>query len=267
MNEDFALRLREAREARGLSRKELAKKAGVPLPVVKNLEEGRWSALPEAVYLRWFMERLARVLEIPLEEWRPLVESLEPRVDLSSVVVKKATPQGGWGWWQGLALFFFLVVLLGAFLWFGVGTYISPQKVSLYRNGNGHEVSEASPSKIGNFHMLSPPGMGVVPGKGVGEGRDAEAALVELHYLEIKARGECWVWMRLEDGAVRDFILRPGEKYRVSFTRKVEVRLGNSGAVDLLLDGRDLGFEGEEGKPEDLRVTPLGIEVGAGETG
>lgn len=267
MNEGFALRLREAREAKGLSRKELAQRAKVPLPVVKCLEEGRWSDLPEAVYVRWFVERLAQELDIPWEEWGPIVEGLAPRVDLSSVVIKKATPQEGWGWWQGFALFAFLVVLLGAFLWFGVGTYLGTSQKGLPRlKENGHRVQAPQEGEKGlaisqRLRRLVPPGMGVVSDEGRGEGTEAEAALVELHTLEIKAAGKCWVWMKLEDGAVRDFILRPGERYRISFTRKVEVRLGNPGAVALLLDGKDLGFEGKEGKPEDLKVTPSGIEV------
>jgi cytoskeletal protein RodZ len=51
MYESFSRAMREARESMGISREELARRARVPLLVVRNLEEGRWSELPEEVYL------------------------------------------------------------------------------------------------------------------------------------------------------------------------------------------------------------------------
>jgi len=261
VNESFARRLREAREARGLSRRELAREARVPVSVVKNLEEGNWSALPEDVYLRWFMERLAQVLDIPPGEWCPLVDGLEPRVDLSSVEVKRIAPYEGWGRWHAVALCLFLMVLVGAFLWFGVGTYLTPRKLGLSETRRVARTKASEKGKETTESKILPLGIGVASSRLAREGGEAEAALVKIHRLELRAKDLCWVKMVLEGGAVRDFILRPGERYRVSFTRAVKMRLGNSGAVEMILDGEPLEFPGEGGAPKDVRVTPSGVEL------
>ncbi len=259
MYESFSRHLKEAREARGLSRRELARMARVPLLVVRNLEEGRWSDLPEAVYLRWFIERLAKVLDIPPSVWHPLIDELTPRVDLSSVALKTARPSKPWGWIRGLVLVLSLLVI-GGFAWLmmkgvflkGSGGFREEVKeLVLFARGSREKVA----SKVRNLSSVTQ-----------SESGEAEAAFMEIHHLEIRAKGSCWVRMWLCNATTKDFVLKPGEKYLASFTKELKLKLGNPGAVVLIVDGKPFSFKRNLGLPKVLKVTPSGVvELSKGE--
>lgn len=262
-DEALSTAFREAREALGLSQQELAKKAGVPYQVVKNLEEGLWEELPEPVYMRSFVERMADVLQLPPETWKR--EGIfQTRVDISSVVVAKVASPEFKGWRLPLLFCFLGLVIVGALVWRGW---------DVYRQGS-HVKAPVSVAKAPSPVHRAPSHVAVrkrapspAPNKGVvsslmeeGEPDQVMAAGVEFHQLEIRARERCWVWMKLGDGSIKDLILKPQERFRVSFSNHVEMRVGNSGALTLFVDGRPLPFQGEEGQPKSFQVTPEGIE-------
>jgi len=262
-SEALSTAFREAREALGLSQRELAKKAGVPYQVVRNLEEGIWEELPEPVYMRRFMERMAEVLQLPPETWKG-GGIFQTRVDISSVVVgkvKKERPHTR----RFIPLFLLVaLVIVGALIWKGWDVYRQGSQVKAPAPvAKAPSPVHRAPSPVVVRKKLPSP----VPKKGVvsslmekEEPDQAMAAQVEFHQLEIRARERCWVWMKLGDGSIKDFILKPQERFRVSFSNNVEMRVGNAGALTLLVDGRSLPFQAEEGQPKSFRVTPEGIE-------
>ncbi len=256
---------REAREALGLSQRELAKKAGVPYQVVRNLEGGLWEELPEPVYMRCFMERMADVLQLSPKTWKS-EDLFQTRVDLSSVVVAKVASPEFKGWRLSLLFCFLALFVVGAIIWRGW---------EVYRQGSRGKAPVTVAKALSPVHRMpspvvvrkkAPPPISqkeAVPSPSLIEKEEpdqAMAAQVEFHQLEIRARERCWVWMRLGDGSIKDFILKPQERFRVSFFGSVEMRVGNSGALTLSVDGRPLPFQAKEGQPKNFRVTPEGIE-------
>ncbi len=256
MYESFSRHLQEAREAKGLSRRELARMARVPLLVVRNLEEGRWSELPEAVYLRWFIERLAKVLDIPPSVWHPLIDELTPRVDLSSVMVRKAGSLGAWSWRRSFALILSIMVVLGGLLWVAMENGVFHKNVAEgLEKGVGRLSSIARREKTRVVSKVT-----AITSVAKSDTKEAQAALVEIHHLNIRATAPCWVRMELENGSIRDFILRTGESYGVSFTKAVEVKVGNPGGVEIMVDGKTYPLKGDLARPKILRVSPEGVE-------
>ncbi len=256
MYETFSRNLREARETRGLTREELARMARVPLLVVKNLEECRWSELPEAVYLRWFVERLAKALDIPPSVWHPLVDELAPRVDLSAVTVRKAGSLGTWSWRRSFALILSVIVVLGGLLWVAMENGIFQRNVAGSLEKRMGRIS--SIARRERTRVVSK--VTAITSVTKSETKEAEAALVEIHHLKLRATAPCWVRMELENGSIRDFILRSGESYGVSFTKAVEVKVGNPGAVEIMVDGKTYPFKGDLGRPKTLRISPEGVK-------
>ncbi len=248
---DVAAQIKGARESQGLSREALAEKARVPLSVVRNLEDGVWEELPEAVYMRHFLERISQVLQLPPEIMRE--GAFESHIDLSSVVVGKVREEGI----KPKVLLLFVVLLMltiGGFSvwkgWKSLGQHPGPRASSTASLGKSHAVGEGIP----------PPASKEGPSTSIIEREEpdkAMAAQVEFHKLEIRARERCWVWMKLEDGSVRDFILKPHESYRITFRKGVQLRVGNAGAVAIVVDKKMLPFKAEEGQPKTLYVTPL----------
>ncbi len=256
MYEAFSQILKEAREARGLSQKELARLARVPLMVVRNLEEGEWSKLPEEVYLRWFVERLARILDIPPFQWHPVVEGLKPRVDLSSVAVRKVEDGEGWGWKRSLGLVLIILVVLGGLLWLGM----EGREFGKWGRFFPHLSGKVAIEDAGSVKARVSSRVSVLSSVAKPEAKEAEAALVRVHLLVLRAKAPCWVRMKLEGGSIRDFILKPGERYTVPFTKALEMKLGNPGGVEILLDKKPLSLGNSLGTPKRLKVTPYGLE-------
>jgi cytoskeleton protein RodZ len=70
--------------------------------------------------------------------------------------------------------------------------------------------------------------------------------------LIIIALAECWVHSNADNTDTRQFSLRKGDTFALTFSRKLMLKLGNAGGVRLRLDGRDLDPPGEAGQVKTL---------------
>ena len=70
--------------------------------------------------------------------------------------------------------------------------------------------------------------------------------------LVIIALAECWVHSTADNMDTRQFSLRKGDTFVLTFSKKLVLRLGNAGGVKIRLDGRDLGPPGEVGQVKTL---------------
>jgi cytoskeleton protein RodZ len=62
----FGQRLREAREAKGLSRGDVAQRLRLPLRLIARLEDDDYAGMDEGVYLRGYLSSYARLVEVPV---------------------------------------------------------------------------------------------------------------------------------------------------------------------------------------------------------
>jgi len=62
-------RLKEAREAAGLARQDVAARLHMPIHVVAALEEGRWEVIGAGVFVRGQLRSYARLVGIDVEPW------------------------------------------------------------------------------------------------------------------------------------------------------------------------------------------------------
>ena len=70
--------------------------------------------------------------------------------------------------------------------------------------------------------------------------------------LIIIALAECWVHSSADDTDIRQFSLRKGDTFALTFNRKLVLKLGNAGGVRLRLDGQDLETPGAMGQVKTL---------------
>ena len=80
----------------------------------------------------------------------------------------------------------------------------------------------------------------------------AAATQENQHNLVIMALAECWVHSTADNTETRQFALRKGDTFALTFSKKLTLRLGNAGGVKIRLDGRDLGPPGEAGQVKTL---------------
>lgn len=83
-----------------------------------------------------------------------------------------------------------------------------------------------------------------------------KTAVPEQHKLIITALEECWVHSNADKTDTRQFSLRKGDTFALTFTNSLELKLGNAGGVRLRYDGNDLPAPGTSGQVKTLLFPP-----------
>ncbi len=103
-------RLRAAREAKGLSREEMARRMRVSPSVIQDIENDQWQRLGAAVYVRGHLTSYARSLDVPTIVVRHALRDIEGPVPLALTVA--AVPSSAWRRYAAGATYVVLTLLL-----------------------------------------------------------------------------------------------------------------------------------------------------------
>lgn len=74
--------------------------------------------------------------------------------------------------------------------------------------------------------------------------------------LIITAIEECWVHSNADKSDTRQFSLRKGDTFALTFAKSLELKLGNAGGVRLRYNGEDLPPPGQSGQVKVLKFPP-----------
>lgn len=86
--------------------------------------------------------------------------------------------------------------------------------------------------------------------------QDVPLAAASQYKLVLTATNECWIEAGGEGIEHRALYLRPGQKFVLNFPKELTLKLGNSGGVSLMLNGRAVPFDGAEGKVMTFHFAP-----------
>lgn len=78
----------------------------------------------------------------------------------------------------------------------------------------------------------------------------------DQHKLIIVATEECWVHSSADKTDTRQFSLRKGDTFALTFAKSLDLKLGNAGGVRLRYDGRDLPPPGASGQVKTISFPP-----------
>ena len=76
------------------------------------------------------------------------------------------------------------------------------------------------------------------------------------HKLIITATEECWIHSSADKTDTRQFSLRKGDTFALTFSKSLELKLGNAGGVRLRYDGEELPPAGQSGQVRNLTFPP-----------
>ena len=79
---------------------------------------------------------------------------------------------------------------------------------------------------------------------------------VGAHKLIITATEECWVHSSADKTDTRQFSLHKGDTFALTFSKSLELKLGNAGGVRLRYDGEELPPAGQSGQVRNLVFPP-----------
>jgi cytoskeleton protein RodZ len=270
--------LKNQRESKKISLREVAKNTRVREHVLRAIEEDQYHLLPPATYVKGFLLAYAKYLKLDPNDvllryenvlkggpvTRPSTQPPRPKQEVPPAPSSKD---------KGKALritkqtWVVVGVIVASFIVF---YFFSPFASKLPTEPiPGKPVERKSPtvpSPPGTAPSRAPEGKSVVPEKKPPTPSGPVTATASVQEkkpiaLQLKAIEETWLSLQADDQPGKEMILKPGEGVTVQATGRILMKLGNAGGLDLVLNGKPLGKPGRSGEVLTLIVTPQGVEV------
>jgi cytoskeletal protein RodZ len=254
--------LKNQRESKKISLREVAKNTRVREYILKAIEEDRYDLLPAPTYVKGFLLAYSKYLNLDRHDillryesilkGKPVKQELVKREPVKPEPVKgepappppapSPSPKKKTSW-NAKQTWVVGGVIIASFVFF---YFFSPY--------SSKPLIEPVPEKpiIGE---KSP----VAPSPPVAT---AHSVLEKKPFsLQLKAVEETWVNFQADNQSEEDMILKPGEGISIQASNKIRIIIGNAGGLDLILSGKPLDKFGKSGEVVTLTITPQGVEV------
>jgi cytoskeletal protein RodZ len=247
--------LKEKREAKNYSLKEVAKNTRVREHILSAIEEDRNDLLPASTYLKGFLSAYAKYLGLDPQEVilryemtlkkepsAPAQEVL-PSPNISSPKIP-TFPRIHWNkrvlYWVG-GIFVVLLIIASFFL---------------FRNPSHQAVPTVSENP--KVESNTPSSTEVPPQESASSFSTKET---KPFLLEMRAVEKTWVSLRVDGQPEKEIMFHPGEGATYQAMEQIRMVIGNAGGFDLTLNGKPLERFGKSGEVITLIFTPRGVET------
>jgi cytoskeleton protein RodZ len=252
----LGIRLRELREAKGVSLDDIARSTRVGRGHLEALESDSWGELPSPVFVKGFIRAYCEFLGGSPDEALGLYreatgETVKP--DRVQSAVHTPPPRRVGPLMVSLVLF----IALGASLFaLRIGLKSSPRPaptVSGAARGNAESVPSSTPTPV-----RSAPAVPVQPAPlPAGEPGPAGQRLL------IRAVEPTWIRVQVDEGQVTEELLQAGAIREWTAARRFVLTVGNAGGLEVDLNGRRIPALGARGAVIQRLVLPAEAQ-GAG---
>lgn len=234
--------LKRAREAKKLSLDAVSENTGIPRSVLQALEEDDWARLDAPVYVRGYLRKYARLLELDGEDLVAGYEAaaLPSDPEIHSYVSEHLPVQRNVGWLLPVTsiIVVAVIVLVGLWGWHHFRSRMSHKEapasaVSAMMALTNAGAAHAKPSSSGS-------GVAVPAMRTVAAGASASAAAPGLK-LEMQLDKPSWIEVYGAGHKRLYYNLAPAGKQLDFHARKgaLTVFLGNAAGVHLKVNGKD----------------------------
>jgi len=270
--------LKNQRESKKISLREVAKNTRVREHVLRAIEEDQYHLLPPATYVKGFLLAYAKYLKLDPNDvllryenvlkggpiTRPSTQPPRPKQEIPPAQPSKPKGKVLWNTKQTWVVAGVIVASFIVFYFFS--PFPSTPPTEPIPGKLVEKKSPTVPSSPGTAPSLAPEGKPVIPEKKPLAPSAPVAATTSVQEkkpiaLQLKAIEETWVSLQADDQSGREMILKPGEGTTVQASGRILMKLGNAGGLDLVLNGKPLAKPGRSGEVLTLIVTPQGVEV------
>ena len=276
--------LKNQRESKKISLREVAKNTRVREHVLRAIEEDQYHLLPPATYVKGFLLAYAKYLKLDPNDVLLRYENVLKggpitRPSTQPPRPKKETPPAEPSKPKGKALritkqtWVVIGVIVASFIVF---YFFSPfaskpptEPIPGKPVSEGTTIEKKSPTAPSTPIIAAPH---IPEGKPVAQEKKpltpsapvtSTTSVQERKAisLQLKAVEETWLSLQADDQAGKEMILKPGEGTTIQASGRILMKLGNAGGLDLVLNGKPLGKSGSSGEVLTLIVTSQGVEV------
>ena len=248
---DIGGRLRSAREHRGLSLSDVARRTRLSVNVLQAIERNDFTSLPAGMYRKAYVRTLAAEVGLnPTEIAADYCERFDPRVETVAVAVPIHSAALQEKWIQQLtpspqrSIVTLMAFAAPAVAWFMLQPGPVAAKVPLDHVSSDFVALTVDPPRVAAASVA------------IGA---THATAMPLR-IEMAATGWCWVAAETDGERVMYRLVEPGERVVLEGQRMIALRLGDAGSVMLSInDGASRSFGGH-GQVVELEVTPGNVE-------
>lgn len=258
LRDDIGGRLKRARERRGLSLQDMARRTKFSINILQAIERNDFASLPGGMFRRAYVRTLAAEVGLnPNEMAADYCERFEPPVATPEVpdrdavleekLVKQLTP------FPQRSILTLAAVAAPAVAWLILQPGPVARPVPL-----DHSASEVAAMPISDDASIA---LAAGPPRGAGTPSTIarQATAVPLR-IEMAATGWCWVAAETDGERVLYRLVEPGERVVLEGQRAIALRLGDAGAVTLSINGGPSRSFGGDSEVVELNVTPDRVE-------
>ncbi len=267
---DFGARLRQARERRGISLRQIAASTKISVAALEALERNDVSKLPGGIFSRAFVRSYATEVGLDpdgtVREFLQRFEELPP-AEAPSHVPYVPQDESDFERRQRIAKRVLKLVTIGVPLVAALLYFTLRSRASLSSSGGrvsgaaapANEITSASAEA--RTPATSPPApASASPATDAPVARAAApgpspAIDASVMRLEIRANGPCWVSLVVDGKKVFARVLQAGERDTRSVQNDAIVEVGDAGAFAFTVDGREGRPLGRSGQVRTLKLT------------
>ena len=226
-------RLKQAREAAGMSIDDVAARLHMPARIVRSLEAEDWSRLGAPVFVRGQVRSYSRLMGLVTA---PMMEALDiGPVEPSRLVSRTHTPKAQW-WAEQIGrrlVYIVLTLFLVVPAWVATRQHLS--------NAGDAAPLDLPVDAIGQAKPATP----ATPRTVVASMAPVAAPPAATNDIVIRTRGESWITVTAVDGSSLEKGLVPaGSERRYAAAQVARLTIGNASAVEVEHQGRKLDLGG-----------------------
>jgi cytoskeletal protein RodZ len=250
--DDFGGKLRQARERRGISLRQIAASTKISAAALEALERNDISKLPGGIFSRAFVRAYA--VEVGLDPDDTVKEFLDrfnqeppPTAESAATVPEEETEFEHKQQMAALALKIALVGIpvLILILYFSLRNRSAVQAEGEPARNVTTPADTPGPAAPATPTPTPPAATAVTPPPVPGQLK-----------LDIHPTGECWVALTVDGRKLFARVMQRGERETHSVQREAIVEIGDAGAFAFAINGRDGKSLGDVGQVKTLKLTP-----------
>lgn len=252
--DDFGGKLRQARERRGISLRQIAASTKISAAALEALERNDISKLPGGIFSRAFVRAYA--VEVGLDPDDTVKEFLDrfnqeppPTAESAAIVPQEETD---FEHKQKMAALGLKIALVGIPVLILI-LYFSLRNRSAVQAEAEPERNATAPADSGAPSTPAPASATATPAPAAAATPPPVPGQLKL---DIHPTGECWVSLTIDGRKLFARVMQRGERETHTVQREAVVEIGDAGAFAFTINGRDGKSLGDVGQVKTLKLTP-----------